>query len=789
MVVRWRFVLAAATAGAVLAAPAAAAADYRAEIRRTSGGVPHVKAGDHGSLGYGYGFAYAQDQLCTFAEVVVTVAGERSRWFGPDGSYGPDPAARVNNLQSDFFFARVRDTGIVERLARRRFPHGPSAEVRATVRGFAAGYNAYLRRTGRDRLPDRRCRGERWVRPITPLDVYRRVHQLSVRASSGAFIKALADAQPPAGTARTAAAGGRAAGRLDAIRAALAADPVLGAPDQLGSNAYAFGRAMTASRRGLVLANPHFPWSGADRFYQVHLTIPGELDVTGAALQGMPAVSIGFNRDVAWTHTVSTGRRFTPYELDLAPGDPTTYLVDGERERMRRRTVRVRVRGGGTRSHTFYETRWGPVLHFPTATLNWTSEHAYALADVNWENFRLVNLWPAFARATSVGDLRRANARLQANPWTNTIAADRAGDAYYADESVVPQVDAERQKRCSVGARSDLLLAAAGLVLLDGSRAACAWGSDDDAITRGIFGPRSLPRLRRSDYVANANDSHWLANPRRLLTGYARIIGPEASQRSLRTRLTFLQAEALRAVKVDLPRLRRVMFANRNLSAELARDSLVAGCRAKPLEVLPSGQAVDVSAGCEALARWGLRANLDSNGAVLWRELWARLATVPWREPFDPARPLTTPTDFDGTAPAVGQALAATVQDLRDKGIALDVALRELQREMRGAASIPIHGCPSTEGCFNVITSARDAAGRYDPWTGSSFVMLAEFGAGGRVSGRAVLSYSQSENPRSPHFADQTNAFAAKRLLPMRFTEAQIRADPAYERRVVRGSR
>ena len=56
------------------------------------------------------------------------------------------------------------------------------------------------------------------------------------------------------------------------------------------------------------------------------------------------------------------------------------------------------------------------------------------------------------------------------------------------------------------------------------------------------------------------------------------------------------------------------------------------------------------------------------------------------------------------------------------------------------------------------------------------------------MRGRAILSYSQSENPRSEHYADQTRLFSQKRWLPMRFTERQIRNDPDYERTVVTGA-
>jgi acyl-homoserine-lactone acylase len=791
---RWRWVPVLVLASAAVLTPVAEAAGYRAEIRRTSGGVPHIKARDYGSLGFGYGFAYAQDQICTFAEIVVTVNAERSRWFGPEGSYGPDPANQINNLASDFFFARVKDTRIVARLARRKFPEGPSRRVRHVIRGFVAGYNAYLRRTGRNRLPDPRCRGKAWVRPITARDMYRRIHQLAVRASSGNFIEALVAARPPAAgpaatTARKAATLPSAAG----LRRRLERDPVLGEPERLGSNAYAFGRSLTASRKGLVLGNPHFPWEGGDRWYELQFTIPGRLNVIGAALQGLPAVNIGFNRDVAWTHTVSTGRRFTPYELKLVPGRPTTYLVDGAPTAMRERTVQVRVRAGDVRRHTFYETRWGPVLDFPAAALTWTNEVAYALADVNWDHFRLVNQWAAYDVAGSVRGIERANARIQGNPWTNTIAADRFGVAYYGDETVVPHVTTSLQRRCSVGSKSELLAQAARLVLLDGSRRSCAWGRDRDAQTPGIFGPRTLPRLRRSDYVANANDSHWLANPRRLLTGFPLIIGPEATARSLRTRLTFLMAEQLRkaGIKVRSRTLKALMFNNRNHSAELARDSVVAACRANPSQTLADGRVVDMTEACELLARWDGRANLGSRGAALWREFWRLLAvgTVPWRIPFNPTAPLRTPADLDASAPTVGQALAGAVQDLRDKGLPLDIALGDLQREPRRNKAIPIHGCGGPEGCFNVITTARDTAGRYDPFTGSSFVMVAGFNARGRPQGAAILTYSQSENPRSPHYADQTTLYSAKRFLPMRFTERQIKADPAYRRTVVNSGR
>jgi acyl-homoserine-lactone acylase len=38
---------------------------------------------------------------------------------------------------------------------------------------------------------------------------------------------------------------------------------------------------------------------GWHAFLEMHLTIPGQLDVMGAALPGLPVINIGFNQHVA----------------------------------------------------------------------------------------------------------------------------------------------------------------------------------------------------------------------------------------------------------------------------------------------------------------------------------------------------------------------------------------------------------------------------------------------------------------------------------------------------------
>src|SRR5262245_54177422 len=101
---------------------------YHATIRRTPYGIPHITAQDWGSLGYGYGYAFAEDNLCELALHVVRTNGEQSRWFGPD----------QGRLEEDLFYRSVRDAQTVEQLlARPPDAGGISPAVRQLVVGYA----------------------------------------------------------------------------------------------------------------------------------------------------------------------------------------------------------------------------------------------------------------------------------------------------------------------------------------------------------------------------------------------------------------------------------------------------------------------------------------------------------------------------------------------------------------------------------------------------------------------------------------------------------------------------
>ena len=93
--------------------PVATASRISVDVARTTYGVPHVRAKDFRSLGYGLAYAYAQDNVCMFADTVLTVRGERSQFFGGEArapqrtgdEYGAASGFMdLKNEDSDFFF-------------------------------------------------------------------------------------------------------------------------------------------------------------------------------------------------------------------------------------------------------------------------------------------------------------------------------------------------------------------------------------------------------------------------------------------------------------------------------------------------------------------------------------------------------------------------------------------------------------------------------------------------------------------------------------------------------------
>jgi acyl-homoserine-lactone acylase len=748
-------------------------AGLAAELTRSSYGVVHVRANDFASLGFGFAYAYAQDNLCMLADSFLTVRGERSRYFGgnavPTAANGEYSVVidylnlhnfNLRNEDSDFFFKAYLDPA---RL-RASYESG-GAEAVALLAGYMAGYNRYLQ----DHVADRpaACRGAPWVKPITVEDIYLLIAEKALHASGQLFPNEIL-----------------AAARDESRNVAAIGLPRLSrVSDGLGSNAIALGMDASVDGKGMLMANPHYPWFSTDRFYQVHLTIPGVYDVMGVSLGGIPIIVIGFNKDVAWTHTVTKAAHFTTFRLQLDAADPagSTYLVDGVPARLSERSVEVQsLQPDGTLRtlrRIFRETPLGMPMAVAGVPLG--AGGMLVLGDPNRYNTRLIDQWIAMGKAESAPALQAALARTMGLPWVNTVAADRHGNALFADYSVVPHVTAGKF------APGCLLIPA--LLTFDGSRQACHWGQDDGA-PPGIFGSGNAPALMRRDYVSNSNDGYWLTNSRQLLTGpgngYSPLYGPVGVPQHLRTRLGFVQLDGLLAERgrLGIDDLEALLFSNRVYAAELVLPDLLSGCRGTLDPTL--------AAACAALQQWDRKVNLESRGAVLFREFWLRVADLPdkWAVPFDPADPVHTPR---GVAPAAVApllaALRAAALQLQGLAVPFDAPLADYQGEVRSGRRYPMHGgIGDVDGVTNALhmKTALTGQGYLGVAWGTSYVQLVAFDDSGPVA-RGLLAYGQSTNPASPYYADQLPLYVGKQLFALPFTRRQLQSEGGGQRTTV----
>jgi acyl-homoserine-lactone acylase len=414
-----------------------------AEIRRTTDGIPHIRARGWHGLGEGIGYAQAQDALCTLAEAFVTFEGRCSWFFGAEGKPAVDSSlGQSRNIDLDFFVRAFADESLVNRYRKEQ-----PAELNRLIDGFAVGYNKFLQeaRNHPDQYAYRACLNAEWVREISAADLYRRMFIAQLMAGYTQFLPEIVNAAPNGEHAADVQ-------RAETLHARLANS--LGSDDTLGSNVIAWGQQATSGDGAVLFGNPHWYWGGPDRFYQMHLTIPGKLNVAGVSFLGIPLVMIGFNDHVAWSHTVSRARRFGLFELTLDPADPKRYLVDGASEPMHARQVRVDVRDADGQARqevrTFYSTRYGPIvdLGHKNAALGWSDKHAITIRDVNAENLRIFRNFLAWNQATSLNEFIAIHRKETAMPWVNTVAIGKGdGRVWYADIRLARRASRKRRPR------------------------------------------------------------------------------------------------------------------------------------------------------------------------------------------------------------------------------------------------------------------------------------------------------------------------------------------------------
>src|SRR4051794_17255146 len=268
------------------------------EVRRTTHGVPHIKAENLIAAGYAEAYVQSEDYGARVALSLLRARGEMARWFGRDSING--------DFNGRLAYARAMETyPLLEQ---------PTRDV---YDGFAVGVNRYI-----ELHPAEFPAG--FAPHFTGYDVLAKDVEIAPLGQANRFLARSDSAM-------------RARNRGAAPN-----------PDD-GSNAWAFAPSRTKSKRAILLRNPHLVWTAG--YYEAHVTVPGVLDFYGDLRIGGPfGVIGGFNRDLGWATTNNDPLLAQVYALDADPNAPDHYLLDGASLPLQREEIAIAYKDGAALS-------------------------------------------------------------------------------------------------------------------------------------------------------------------------------------------------------------------------------------------------------------------------------------------------------------------------------------------------------------------------------------------------------------------------------------------------------
>lgn len=531
------------------------------------------------------------------------------------------------------------------------------------------------------------------------------------------------------------------------------------------SNNWAVAPQRSATGTALLAGDPHLELTLPSIWFEVHMVVPGLMDVGGVTIPGLPGVTIGYTRAFAWSFT-NTGADVMDFWRETVndPEQPTRYELDGAQQPLESQVEQYRdAQGALIATDTVYYTHRGPMRRQGREWLSmrWTVLEA---------GTELMGFYNGLRATTATAFLDSLAAYYQA-PAQNMIVADTAGAIAIRSTGRHP-IRANRGR---------------GTEILDGRTRANDW-----------LGFRSLAQYPQSvnpaqGYLASANQEP--VDPA-LDSLY---LGTDAHYEIWRALQLNRLLRADSAVTPD--RMRAWHTDPGSVRADRLVPVLVAAATAR----IAQGDSTPSLAGAATLLRaWDRRYTKDNTGARLFETTIARTVSLLWDEFIPPGRtaPVVRPSEsrllqlaVDSTSPWWDDRRTTDVREDRDRLLAraLVLAYDTLKAEFgdpaqtpwtwgRVAPSRPRHllrldgfSAPPTPidgGRGTLNPSVGSAYGNF----GASWRMVVELGAAPRIMG--TYPGGQSGNPASPRYLDRLPQWSNGRLDSVRTprTAAELEA-------------
>ena len=645
-------------------------------------GVPHISANNIEELFYAQGWAQMHNHANLILQLYGNSRGKGAEYWGKD------------NLQNDILIHTLGSEELAETWEAQQDP-----TVKTIFNSFVEGMNAYAKAH-----PEAIDKENEIVLPITTKDV--NMHSMFV-----VFTRFIAG------------------GDLGLSQQW----------DSMGSNAYAVAPGRSASGNAMLVQNPHLPWSNEFLFFESHLTLNG-YDMYGSTLVGLPGISIGFNKNLGWTHTNNTIDNSDLYEVELKDSG---YLLDGKRNDFDVKTKTLQVKqDDGTLTPT--EISVLRTVHGPVVSKK--DNNVLALRTVGLDKPNMLLQWWRMANSTNFEEFESALKMAQIGFW-NVIYADKEGNIFYLFNGLVPK-------------RSQGDWAYWNSIVP---------GNKSENIWTEVHPYEDLPKFKNPEtgWVQNANDPPWTSTIPMALNpdDFPPYMAPKP--------ISFRPQRAIRMMLED---------------SSITFDELIDYKHSTRLEVADRilddlFVAIDNSGSQKAkeaksvLEKWDREANADSRGTLLFY-LWASKFNVRDNSNYvvqwNIENPNTTPDGIAEPKKAV-QLLEAAVDEMKSNFGSLEVPWGDFYRLRQNGKDLPANGAPEWLGIFRVAGTYDGKSKQMHVGSGDSWVGVIEFGD--QVKAKVLLSYGNSTQKNSPHNGDQLELFSKKELRDAWFTPEQVKAN------------
>ena len=205
----------------------------------------------------------------------------------------------------------------------------------------------------------------------------------------------------------------------------------LGIPTKFGSNAWVVHPKKTITCNAMELGGPQMGHSIPQIVLEMGLHGAG-IDAVGMMMPQSPSILIGVSKDGAWTSTTGGSDVMDTYIESLNPTDHTQYLYNGEFIDMEVRTETFYSPFEPTREIEIYRTVHGPILF-----IDEVNHLAFSIKAPYYKNEMAAEEgWSLFQQARNVWDMQEAVKTIQPNH--NFLWADRHGRVGYWHAGTFP---------------------------------------------------------------------------------------------------------------------------------------------------------------------------------------------------------------------------------------------------------------------------------------------------------------------------------------------------------------